>query len=201
MNAIAADIGKYRATVGATLLLLVALLAGCATSKTVSDAEAQAKATALVKEGLAAKEPKDEKAAYQKAVQLDPYNALAHNNLGICLLNEKQYYQAAQEFDSAMKLAPQAAEPQFNLAVLYETVGKLDQASEHYSRALELDSQSAKYRVCLARTYLKRGTDRWKTKQLLEEAMEREVDPKVIAWIHDAQDRLKSSRFDLEPLK
>jgi Tfp pilus assembly protein PilF len=201
MDVIADGVNRCAAICGTLVLFLVLLLGGCATSKTSGDAEAQTKATALVRQGLAAKESEGEKKAYLEAIQADPYNALAHNNLGVCLFKERQYYQAAEQFDATMKLAAQAAEPHFNLALLYETVGKLDQAADHYARALELDPQSAKYRVCLARTYMKRDTDRWRARQLLDEALEREVDPTVIAWIRQAQDRLKSSQFDMEPLK
>jgi Tfp pilus assembly protein PilF len=199
------DVAKRRfvfeAILCALLAAVVSSMAGCAMHQSAVPEDARTSAMAIVRAAMQAKDPAVEKKAYQDALALDGYNAVARNNLGVCYFKEGKYYNAAQEFDLAMKIAPSSPEPHFNLGLLYETVGKLDQGADQYTRALELDTESAKYRVCLARVYIKKGADKWRAQQLLEEALARELDPATIAWIRDAQEQLGPQHENGQPFE
>ena len=186
-------------------VVLMVWASGCAAGRSAKEspeaAETRERVLGHIRDGLNAKDVVSERQAYLEALKLDAHDAVARNNLGVCYMKEGQYYAAAQEFDLAMKLAPRAPEPHFNMGLLFEGVGKLEQASDSYALALELAPQISRYRVCLARTYVKRGTDEWRARRLLDEALKDELDPETIGWIRETQDLLERNRFDLEPLK
>ena len=56
--------------------------------------------------------------ALRAAVELDPKNPMAHNNLGVVLAADDRLAESRGEFERAAELAPKAAWPFHNLAVL-----------------------------------------------------------------------------------
>jgi len=80
--------------------------------------------------------------AFREALLADIGYAAAHNNLGLILLEQGRFYEAALEFDQAKRLAPQAVEPIVNLARLYEAVGWTKLAKEERERAALLAAET-----------------------------------------------------------
>jgi len=96
--------------------------------------------------GLAFAEAGDLDAAeegFREALMADVGYAAAHNNLGLVLLDQGRFYEAALEFDQAKRLAPQAIEPTLNLARLYEAVGWTRLAAEEREHAETMTAGSA----------------------------------------------------------
>jgi Flp pilus assembly protein TadD len=80
---------------------------------------------------------------YRRAVTLDPENAGAWNNLGVCLMERSEGSQAASAFINAANLQPAHAGPYENLGVLYMRTGWAAQARDYFVRALERDPSSS----------------------------------------------------------
>lgn len=74
----------------------------------------------------------------RSALAADLYNGLAHNNLGVLLLQKQNLYGAAQEFQWAARLMPGHPDPRMNLALTFERAGRIDEAVAYYGTALEV---------------------------------------------------------------
>jgi len=64
----------------------------------------------------------------QRAIALEPDNALAHYAMGRVLLAKEQWQKSAAELELARKLAPESANVRFHLAVAYKNLGRLGDA-------------------------------------------------------------------------
>ncbi len=71
----------------------------------------------------------------QRALQLDPKNATAHNNLGLVYGEQGLYAESL----AAFKRAVPTAEAHANLAFVLAQAGQSEQALAHYSQSLTLD--------------------------------------------------------------
>lgn len=80
---------------------------------------------------------------FRRALQVDIRHAPAHNNLGLVLLQRRQWYLAAMEFTFAAQSDPRAVEPRMNLGRLYETVGWEQAAMAEYERVLAINGDDA----------------------------------------------------------
>lgn len=74
---------------------------------------------------------------YQRAIQLSPRDASAHNNLGDALQRAGRLEEAIGQYREAARLGPALAEPHYNLGNLLAGQGKLDEAVEAYRKALQ----------------------------------------------------------------
>jgi len=74
----------------------------------------------------------------QRAIDLDPKNALAHYNLGLVLAMQGKPDEAAAEFQRATDLDPENALAHYNLGVVLAMQGKFDQSISSLQRAIEL---------------------------------------------------------------
>jgi Flp pilus assembly protein TadD len=70
-------------------------------------------------------DPLDAEDLLRQALDADLYHGMAHNNLGVLLLNRGEIYAAVQEFEWARKLLPGHPKPRVNLAIA------LHQADKH----------------------------------------------------------------------
>lgn len=134
---------------GATLA--AGSLVGCASSKSpreisLSDgrnvSEDLNRAVALVAQAQRAQ--KDEKhaeaiALYQQAVQAYRDFPAAWNNMGVLMLTEQRYLEAAECFANAIEMAPQDPRPAFNLGLTWDKAGYPSDALTHYQTALQRD--------------------------------------------------------------
>jgi tetratricopeptide (TPR) repeat protein len=130
------------------LVVLAFLVAGCtAARKDVASSSSRnpLQAVEANEEGLKhVKNGQFEQAegCFRKAITADLFYAPAHNNLGLVLLEQKKYYEAACEFEYAAKLAPRSAEPRANLGLLFEAVGRWQEAEGQYEQALAVEPQN-----------------------------------------------------------
>ena len=65
--------------------------------------------------------------------------ALAHNNLGVCYLNEGRYDEAEEEFESSIRLNDTSPHAKYNLGVLYHRRGEKDRSVALIRNAYFLD--------------------------------------------------------------
>jgi tetratricopeptide (TPR) repeat protein len=95
----------------------------------------------------------DDRAAEQqeleKAIQLDPDLAVAHNQLGVLALQANRTSEAEREFKKAIAGDPRYAEAQNNLGVLYNREGKDQDAATLYQQAIDSDPKYTKALVNL----------------------------------------------------
>lgn len=73
-----------------------------------------------------------------KAIQLDPSDALAYNALGVLWLERADYTRALAAFDDAIRRAPQWAYPWHNRALAYTQAGDYSAAIHAYRHAMDL---------------------------------------------------------------
>ncbi|MHB9101235.1 MAG: tetratricopeptide repeat protein [Sulfuricella sp.] len=81
---------------------------------------------------------KDSLPALQKATELEPGNAEAHNNLGVALKSLGQLDGAAASYRRALEIKPDYAEAHYNLGITLQELGQLDGAVACYRRVLEI---------------------------------------------------------------
>jgi len=83
--------------------------------------------------------------AWQKAVELDPGNAVIVNNLALLLKDQHRFAEAAQLLETGIARSPAVAELHFNLAVIAELyLLDLDKALTHYNRYRALTKEEDK---------------------------------------------------------
>jgi hypothetical protein len=91
----------------------------------------------------------DAQAAYEQALDNDPGNAHAHNDLGVLFLQQRKMAEAERAFRKAIALDPFLASGRYNLGVVLQRLGKRQAAQEQfrlgamYSAGLAQDFQMA----------------------------------------------------------
>lgn len=101
--------------------------------------------------------PAEARAAYRRALELDPSHPDAHLNLGRLLHEAGDAAAAAAQYRSALDARPDDATAQFNLGVALEDLGRVDEAIEAYARAVAIDPALADAHYNAARLYEQRG--------------------------------------------
>jgi len=91
---------------------------------------------------------------YNKAIELNPKDALSYLNRGRAYSNKKSYDLAANDLDKTIELNPKDSTAYFLRADLYEKKGSTQQAIGDYQKAVELDAKNEP-----AKTNLKRLLD------------------------------------------
>jgi tetratricopeptide (TPR) repeat protein len=81
--------------------------------------------------------------AYEKALELNPDNAKAHNNLGNVLRRQGKPDEALTHFSRAVAIDPDYADGHNNLGLMLAGHGRLEEAVRHYERALEVEPNYA----------------------------------------------------------
>jgi len=102
---------------------------------------------------------------YQKAVGLDPGNALYHNKLGEIYFRmarfredkEFYYHKAISEYRKAIQLNPLDAFSYSDLAWIYLWKGDTREAIHYFKEAIERDPNNAFFHVSLGLAYRKTG--------------------------------------------
>ena len=87
---------------------------------------------------------KDAIASFEKAVDLNPKNSYARNNLGLALIYDKRFEEAVDMLEQAVELEPVEAYMWNNLGMAYEQLDRLEEAREAYGKAVEMDSDRAR---------------------------------------------------------
>ncbi|MGO9520092.1 MAG: tetratricopeptide repeat protein [Candidatus Korobacteraceae bacterium] len=82
--------------------------------------------------------------AYQKVIQLNPNDAVLHNNLGSVYAEMGKVDDAQKEFQKAAEINPAGASGYYyNLGVVLVNRGKMDDAAESLKKATDLDPSNA----------------------------------------------------------
>jgi len=126
--------------------LLLVFLAGCAGQEVRQPQEPvkadREMAASFEKEGRKALEEGRKGAAvkaWQKAVELDPTNAVIVNNLALVLKDQYRFAEAVKLLETGITHSPEVAELHFNLAVIAELyLLDLETALTHYNHYREL---------------------------------------------------------------
>src|SRR4051812_24790573 len=84
-------------------------------------------------------DPAEARAAYEKAIVLDPLHIDAYINLGRLLHEDGDLRGAENHYRAALPADPTHAVAAFNLGVALDDLGRLADAAEAYRRAIELD--------------------------------------------------------------
>jgi tetratricopeptide (TPR) repeat protein len=84
-------------------------------------------------------DPAEARAAYEKAIALDPVHIDAHINLGRLLHEDGELQGAETQYRAALVCDPAHPVAAFNLGVALDDLGRLADAAEAYRRAIELD--------------------------------------------------------------
>ena len=86
---------------------------------------------------------------YIKAAALDPNNAKIYNRLGVIYLEEKNFKDARDCFQTALNYNRRIPSRHVNLGLSYMGMGRCDQAVKCFQRALALDLNNPKYQKLL----------------------------------------------------
>lgn len=131
---------------GAVVGALALGAAGCRSSSNIviKDDSAirqdEARRIALQAERAQVAGKKDEAIAlYRKSLEQSQDLYSVWNNLGLLLMERKDYMEAAEMFKSAADLAPTDPKPYYNAALVYDTVGHSEPAMQFYVKSLERD--------------------------------------------------------------
>ncbi|OHE87692.1 MAG: hypothetical protein A3G75_03405, partial [Verrucomicrobia bacterium RIFCSPLOWO2_12_FULL_64_8] len=103
-------------------------------------------------------------AAYQRAIELKPDFADAHNDLGIALQTQGKFDQAIASYQRALRLNPEHAEAYNNLGLTFYDQGRAADARGAYRLALAIMPQYADAHLNYALTLLLQGnfSEGWK---------------------------------------
>ena len=176
------------ATVAAALLTL-SLCPGCqshdqkpAAVKPERDTELARKendhAFKLIQEG----HYEDAEAVLKRAITADVTFGPARNNLGLVYYHQNRLYDAAWEFENAIKLLPYQPEPRNNLGLVLEKAGKIDNAADSYAAARDMQPDNPEFIGNLARARVRRGDRDGDTRRLLEEILVKDARPQWREW-------------------
>ncbi|MBS1115417.1 MAG: hypothetical protein H6Q94_1146 [Nitrospirae bacterium] len=99
----------------------------------------------------------DASGAYQKVIEIDPKDALAHNNLGVVYTHLDIYSFAIREHKEAIQLKPGYQEAYLHLGMAYAKSDKPQEAIEAFEKAISLKPDDARSHNNLAVTFFKSG--------------------------------------------
>jgi hypothetical protein len=94
---------------------------------------------------------------FSRAVQANPNNYLAHNNLGFTLAQRGRFEEAVGHYQTAIRLNPNYLDALFNLASTLEILGRREEAISWYGRVLDLNPSLARPHRQLGRLLLHEG--------------------------------------------
>ncbi len=77
-------------------------------------------------------------AEWKKAIELNPGEALAHNNLGVALSETGKRDEALAEYQKALELSPEYPEAHNNLGEVLVSMRRIGEAIPHFEKALAL---------------------------------------------------------------
>jgi len=80
---------------------------------------------------------------YERALSLNPDDALTHNNLGLMLASQGWPNEAIFHYERALLLNPDDALSHYNLGNMFKTQGRINEAIAQYERALSLNPDNA----------------------------------------------------------
>jgi Tfp pilus assembly protein PilF len=118
----------------------------------------------------------------RNAKRADVMYGPVRSNLGLVYLKQHKLYEAAWEFENAIKLMPHQPEVRNNLGMVFEEAGKLKEATESFNRALELEPDNPVYIGNLAKVRIKRKLLDEETRKLLKDVVFKDTRRDWIDW-------------------
>jgi len=97
--------------------------------------------------------------AYEKAVELNPFNVQALKNLAYIYQKDQQYPQALDTYKTLLRQNPKSAELKTKQGFVYELMNKFKPAVSAYKQAIQLDSDYKPAYENLSVLYRKMGKD------------------------------------------
>lgn len=140
---------------------------------------------------------KDAEQLLRDALTADVMFGPAHNNLGQLYYTQQRYYEAAWEFQYAIRLMPHQPIPRNNLGLVFEATGQLDQAAEQYSLAVAEEPDNPELLGNLARTRIRRGDTGEEVRDLLRQIVMKDSRSEWREWA-ERQLNLIASYGDIE---
>lgn len=117
-----------------------------------------------------------------EALTADIMHGPAHNNLGQLYYQQKRYYEAALEFQYAIRLMPYQPIPRNNLGLVFEAVGRIDEAAEQYALAVAEEPDNPVLLGNLARARIRDGATGPEVRDLLRQIVMKDTRPEWRAW-------------------
>jgi tetratricopeptide (TPR) repeat protein len=90
---------------------------------------------------FAAKDLLDRIAGWEKALELDPDDALAHSSLGAVYQRRGELVAAEEHYRAALGAEPRLTAARYNLALLLESQGRVDEAIAEYRQTIASDPE------------------------------------------------------------
>jgi tetratricopeptide (TPR) repeat protein len=94
---------------------------------------------------------------WQKALEMSPDDARAHNNFGLSLVGAGKTEEGIAHYRKALEVKPDYAEAHNNLAIALAESGRLDEAIVHYQKAVESNPGSAEAQNNLGEALAEKG--------------------------------------------
>ena len=137
-----------------------------------------AKAALAIKEG----QVEEAEQLLRDALTEDVMYGPAHNNLGQLSYQQKRYYEAAWEFQYAIRLMPHQPIPRNNLGMVFEATGQLEEAIEQYGLAVAEEPDNPKLLGNLARAQIRNGERGPEVQQLLRQILMKDNRSEWRSW-------------------
>lgn len=194
------------------LMVVGATFCGCASDHSRSSADRDGyrtipaeigrdtdKAKALTAEATAAMKEEDLDRAEQllrDALSADVMFGPAHNNLGQLYYQQKRYYEAAWEFQYAIRLMPNQPIPRNNLGLVFEATGQIDQAAEQYELAVAEEPDNPELLGNLARARIRNGESGEEVRDLLRQIVMKDTREQWRRWAENQLHLMPESKKD-----
>lgn len=136
----------------------------------------------------------------RRAIEQDSTYGPAHNDLGVVDYHFERMYEAAWQFETAIKLMPNEAQPQNNLGLVLESAAKPQEAEAAYARAHALDARNPEYAGNLARVRIRLDKRDEQTRGLLELVVMADRRPEWVEWARFNLTRLRPAFDDSMPM-
>jgi protein O-mannosyl-transferase len=96
-------------------------------------------------------------AIFKHATRVTDSNALAHNNLGMALLDARKFEESIPHFKTAINIIPSFLDAHYNLGNAFLSTGKTKEAISHYKSAITLKPDDVDAHYNLGNAFLSAG--------------------------------------------
>jgi tetratricopeptide (TPR) repeat protein len=94
---------------------------------------------------------------WARALEIQPNEAPAHYNLGLCLFQSGRTLEAVEHYGRALEISPEYPEAHNNLGGALSSLGRLDEAIVHFQKAVDLDPTRASAQTNLGTLLTQKG--------------------------------------------
>ncbi len=121
---------------------------------------------------------KNSETVFRQALRVSEWDALAMNNLGTALMEQKRYTEAKKLFEKAIQTLPYYMKPYYNLAYLSSLEGKTEEAIRQYQIVIKIDPLYAEAYNDLGTLFIRQNRLD-EARAYLEKALERKPIPRT----------------------